>query len=235
MIRIKKTFSVFFVVLFLLSPHSISVSALESGGIMALDEIDLPQDLNFCVNTTCSKHVCFMQATAREDGCFAIYSRYIDTAEYSGNSFKKAYIDIYYADGSFYRELSFTTPLDLAIELTETSVNIYFYTSVIVYDLETQELRHYSIPSGTIENEGVFQKLRSEEFVCGDWKYMLEKSFDGYLKLTRSNDDQIQVLIEMPGTGNSFWNVLFPGIVSGIIGITVIAWIIKRRKREAHQ
>ncbi len=209
-----------------------SVHGLEFGGISALEEIDLPEDLNFQVHSVCTKHTYFMQATAREDGCFAIYSRSGETYEPSTTDFKRVFIDVYDPNGTFLQELSFTTPLDLAVELTAETLNIYFYVSVLTYDLETQELRHYSIQDGAAVNGGVYKRLREKEFVSGDWTYTCKKTFDGYTQLTRSNSTQTQILVQMPGTGNAWWNIFLPGVLICIVCVVIIAFYHRKRMNK---
>lgn len=208
----------------------VNASALEFGGIPVLQELELPDDLDFSVSDTCSDHMFFMQASAREDGYFLIYSRHTDLTGDSNDTFKRVYIDIYDSEGVFLQELSFVSPLDLAVEITEESVNMYFYSSVMVYDLETQELTCYAISDGAAVNGGLYQTLREDEFVCGDWQYRCIKSFDGYTQLVRSNNDQEQVLVKMPGTGNSFFNTFFPGIIAGVLLLAVSVIFLINKK-----
>ena len=172
-----------------------------------------------------------MQATAREDGCFAVYARQVDMDNRYGTDFEKVYIDLYDSDGDFLQEISFTTPFDLAVELTKETVNIYFYKSILVYNLETQELLNYSISDGAAVNGGVYKNLRKKEFVSGEWTYICKKTSGEYTELIRSNDDQLEVLVELSGSGVSFWNVYFPGVAIAVTGI-LFKELLKKRKKK---
>lgn len=230
MLNIKKLLLLLFVVMMFISTNHILCFASEIEANLTLEEIDLPSNLNFTVNNTCTGHAYFMQASANTSGDFAIFSLHVDPNDYSTVDFKTVYIDIYRFDGSFLQELSFTTPLDLAFQLKENTVNIFFHSSVLVYDLTTQKLSHYAILKGDVVNDGLYKQLRSKEFTAGNWVYNYKKGFIGYVKLTRSNGNQVQVLVEMPGTGNLFGKVILPGSIFGIICIILAVWQIRKHK-----
>ena len=200
--------------------------------IQRLDRIDLPQELNFAINDICTEHAYFMQAAANELGNFAIYTRHVNPKDNSDVDFNKVYIDLYHNDGKFMYEMTFTTPLDLAIELGEASVNIYFYDYMLIFDFLTQELSSYSIPEGVAVNSGLYKHLRSKSFVAGDWTYSCQKAIDGYIKLTRSNDTQEQILVEMPGNGNFWSRSLLVGGGFGAICITIVVWQFMRKHHK---
>lgn len=225
-----KTIVFLFFVLSMLLGCLINVSALEFGGISVLKKIDVPENLNFAVRDTCAKYDHFMQVTAREDGCFAVYARQVDTGDRYIVDFEKVYIDIYNEDGYFCQELYFTTPHDLAVELTQTTVNIYFYNSVLVYDLETQELHNYAIPDGSAVNGDLYKNLRKKEFVSGDWKYSCKKTFGEYTKLVRSNENDIQIPVQLDGTDHNFWSAIIPGIGIASVGVLFREWLRKRKR-----
>lgn len=229
MARINHIVILFAMISFNISLMPFLAAALEVESIPIVEEIDLPEDLNFTVNNICSGHAYFMQATADKTGRFAVYTRLYSPSE---DGFRKVFIDIYDVDGSFLQELTFETPLDVAVEIAEEVVNIYFYKSILVYDFETQDVHHYAIPDGVAVDGGIYQKLRSKEFVIGNWKYICTKAFDGYTKLTRSDGNHVQVLVEMPGTGNSFGNLFLPSIVVGIIGIAIISRLYKKKQHK---
>lgn len=230
--RIRKMILMLFAALLLLASNSLFVSASGFDTIPILEAIDLPQDLDFTVSSVCSGHAYFMQAAADPSGCCAVYSRHVDPDDYSKVDFQKVYIDIYQSDGSFLQELTFKTPFDLAFELEGKYVNIYFYKSVLVYDLTTQELFHYAIPDGAAVNGGLYKQLRSKEFTAGNWVYRCKKGFGGYVKLTRSDGEQVQVLVEMPGTGDLWTRMILPSGAIGIV-IMIIAWqVIKKQNRK---
>jgi len=228
---VKKTIFLFGVILLFISLTPFSVSALEVGGIPVIEEIELPQDLNLSVKNTCSEHSYFMQATADETGQFAVYSLYINPEDRE-NNYERVYIDIYNADGLLLQELSFKTPFSLAIELMGDELNIYFYKSVLVYNIDTQEMQHYSIADGVAVNGGKFKNLRSKEFVKGNWEYSCKNSFHGYTKLTRSNGNQTQVLVEMPGEESIFLPAFLSSVVIVIICLATRNWIKKTKNKE---
>ena len=230
MAKTKKSICLFAILLVLSYIRVVDVLAIENDSIPILEEIELPDDLNFSVSDTRLDHIYFEQVTAREDGSFAVYSCYHDPKNYVKGTFERKYIDIYDTDGNFLQELFFTTSQPIAAELTDETLNIYTYISVLVYDLETQELHHYSIPEGAMMDSLYFE-LREEDFVSGEWTYHCEKDFDGYTKLVRNNGEQEQVLVEMPGTGNNFWNLIFPGIALGFL-LLALKMVFKKAKNK---
>lgn len=224
----KRLFLSFIAIMLVFLSCPLQVSATETGDIPILKEINLPEDISFSVNNTCSEHLYFMQATAREDGWFAVSSLHIDSNTPSKDNFHKVYIDIYDACGRFQQELEFNTPLSFTIEITEETLNIYFYTSMLVYDFETESLSNYSIPGGSVMDYGLYETLHKDEFTCGQWQYKCVKSFNGYEKLIRSNEDKEQVLVSMPGYTSTFLNTFIPG---SFIAILFIALVIIVRKK----
>ncbi len=215
----------------MLLSNLISVSALEFGGISVLKEIDVPKNLNFTVRDTCAKYDHFMQATAREDGCFAVYARQVDTGDRYIVDFEKVYIDIYNSEGDFYQELCFTTSQDLAVELTQETVNIYFYNSILVYNLETQKIHNYAIPDGEAVDGEVYKNLRKEEFISGDWNYSCKKSFGEYTQLIRQNEDNIQIPVQLEGTENNFAKAFFPSLGIAFLGFLFRKWLKRVNQR----
>lgn len=211
--------------------NSVSAYGAASESVPLLEEIDLPADLNFTVNGDCSGHAYFMQASASENGSFVVYSRHVDPENYTSVDYGKAYIDIYDPNGFFLQELSFDTPLDLAVMLTENTVNIYFYSTALVYDLTTQEIRHYAIPNGAAADGDLYSRLRSKRFVSGVWEYCCEKGYGGYVELHRQAGNQVQVLVEMPGTVSFAKNVTLPGAIIGVA--TVVVFLTLRFKKRA--
>lgn len=215
--------------IFFSCPHAF---AIEVAPITRLEKIDLPIDFNFSVSDKCSSHSYFMQAAADDTGCFAVYSRHVNPNDRSDIDLKKVYIDIYRPDGSFLQELSFTTSLDLAFELEESTINIYFYNFVVIYNRATQELSCYSIPDGAAINNGLYEQLRSKNFTAGNYVYSCRRGLDGYTTLIRTDGDQSKVLLEMVGTMDSIWTVALPGCASGMIIVLVAVWIRKKKKSD---
>ena len=100
---------------------------------------------------------------------------------------------------------------------------------MLVYDFITQEASCYSIPDGAAISGGLYKQLRSKSFLAGDWTYNCKKSMDGYTKLTRSNTEQVQVLVEMPGTGDFWLSTILVGGGIGIITMLFVLWQFKKR------
>lgn len=223
---------VFILIVILVFIHPLCASAVENVSVTVLGELELPSDLNFTVNDTCTGHAHFQQAAANENGMFAVYSWHHNPNNYKDFSMTKAYIDIYRADGSFCQELAFTSTQDFSVELTEETVNIYSYLSVLVYDLQTQELHHYSIEKGSAQSSGLNSRLRSARFTCGDWDYECKKSYMGYGKLIRSNHKEKQVLVEMAAANDMLWKVTVPGAIVGIGVFVLFVYLGKRRKGQ---
>lgn len=235
MINAKKAILLLIGVVVFLTINCISAASLPLDTIPILEEIDLPSNLDFSVSNTCSGHAYFMQAAANEDGGFAVYSRHVTSGDYSKADFKRVYIDIYNSDGALLQELSFTTSLDLAFGYEDNTLKIYFYNSVLIYDLTTQELLHYAIPEGAAVNGETYKRLRSEEFSVGNWTYSLENGFIGYVKLVRNDGKQTQILVEMPGTNDFLWEVILPGGIIGVIGMMPIVWQFKKKRDKKNK
>lgn len=233
MFRIKKI-TLFLVCFFIILFVTVSVQAKENSEIIIGEEIPLPKELEFHVNSSCTNHVYFMQATAFSDGSFAVYSRTGKRYHPSSTDFRNVYIDIYDQNGVFLQELSFNTDSSLSVKLTEKTVKIYFYTNVLVFNRETQKLKNYSVDRDAVINSGIFDSLKNEQFACGDWTYSCKKSLEGYTQLARSNENETQILVQMPGTGNTIWNTFLRGPLFGIAGIAVIVFLRKKWRKINH-
>ena len=209
-------------------------SQFPSANAASLDELPITgiyeslQGFDFQVRDTCSGHPFFMQVSARDDGWFAVYYRYADNPSASAEDPSTAYIDVFNAEGVFQYELSFRTERDLAMELTETGVNLYFYNYVIIYDCATGGIKGYRFPDGYAMENGIYTKLRQSKFKAGEWNYHCVKAMHGYTKLIRENADEKQELLSLPGSGVTLWNTVVPAIV---LGISII--FIKNKRRES--
>ena len=228
MIKIMKK-SMLLLVILLFFQCSILAFALDNKSVPTLEAIELPPDLNFTVSHSCSGHAFFMQATANESGYFAIFTLHVNPDDLSDVDFKKVYIDIYQPDGTFLQELSFTTPLALTVALEENHVNIVFDNTVLVYDFVTQELSHIAIPTEATGNNGTPAQWVSKNFSVGDWDYTCKKGFLGYVKLSRTNGEQEQVLVEMPGNHLYLQKLIIPG--SAAAGAIIMITVYCRKKR----
>ena len=218
-------------VLLLVGNMNFAASALEFGGIAVTGELPIPDDFFFTVNDDCSTHPQFNQAAASANGCFAVHSFHIDTETVTDKTFHKNYIDLYNADGSFCKEISFETQYAFNMELTEKTLCLYFDSCVIVYDLEDEQLYNYSIPEYAAEESGLNQKLRASRFTSGEWEYRCERYFTDYRRLVRSNEEQTQVLVEMPGLGMRHDVGLLTGafyalLLVALLAVTPVALII---------
>lgn len=232
MIRIRKLILAFLLISICLLPHYPRTLALETNSIPIIKEIDVPQELDFSVSKICSKHTYFMQAAANTSGCFLVYSRHMNPDNYSDLNFKKAYIDVYHSDGKFWQELSFTTPFDLAVAFEENVIVIYFYNSVLTYDLTTQETHCYATPEGAAINNGLYKQLRSQKFIVGKWTYRCKKTAGNYVKLVRSDGTQEQILIDMAGMFPFLKGAILPAGASGIGMIIIVIWQHKRKQNR---
>ena len=208
----------------------VSVSASVDDTMAYSQEIQLPDDLNFTTKDICSGHAYFLQAAANENGEFAVYSLHVEQHRIKDTDFSKVYIDLYDSNGNFYRELSFKTSQDKAIGLTSDAVCIYFYDSVLVYEILSQELHCYAMPAGEAVNNGLYTQLRRKKFSCGDWEYSYKKGIGGYTKLIRSNGDHTQILVDMPGTMNYLWYSV-PAIMIAILWC-LFAYKHKRQRKK---
>lgn len=199
--------------------HASSFSDISLG-----EEISLPDDLALSIESTCSTHPYFMQVSARADGVFVVYSRCTTTKKEPGNIFKRVYLDLYDNDGDFLKEISFDSPFEFDIELSDQSINMYFRTYVLVFDLKSETMKCYSVHGDIDQLTTPFNQFGDVKFSSGNWDYHCVKSVDGFTKLTRSNNDTTQLLVEMPGTGMKLWKlIILPIILALVLGYIPVA------------
>lgn len=232
MMRIRKLAIILSVIMLFLSFIPVAYATSAAFGI-GFEEIELPKDLNFTVNDTCTGHAYFMQATANEEGAFAILSLHVNPNDYRDYDFGKLYIDLYRPDGTFYQELSLETSFGFVIELETDRLNLYFYDWLMVYDLETQELTNYEIPRGDPLFGGMNQ-LRQRKFTVGDWEYTCKKDMRGYVELNRTDGIQTQTLVKMRGSGEFLVEVILPSSIIGAV-ISIVAWRIFRKRKTNYK
>ena len=203
---------------------------LADNDISLTKEIQLPENLNVTTKATCSGHQFFMQASACENGSYLITTLLIDDKKPSSTEmFEKAFIDIYDSTGEFVEELSFTTTFDFAVEMTATTVNIFFYDCVVVYNYTTKECSCFEITDAT----NTIHKLRKEKFVSGEWEYCCTKSpFMGYKTLTRNNGKIEQVLIDFPGLIGVANQTYIGGIIGFAVFATCLTLVVRKKRRE---
>lgn len=227
--KFKKTCRLFVAILLFLLSHNVICFASNPDQIIFDEEIALPENLEFTESNVCSTHSYFEQAAANDSGQFLIYSHHADFENPSNTDWEKVYIDIYNSDGTFLKELSFKTSFDFAVEFKEEFINIYFYNFALVYNLNNSELHNYTIPDGIAIDNGTYKQLRNKNFIAGDWEYNCKKSFAGFVKLTRSNGEQTQILVEIPSTYKSVSKIAIP---SGIIGLFAVAFTFYYTKKK---
>ena len=212
---------------------SIGASATNENMASSLEVSELPRELNLTVSDSCSGHVFFIQAAANEAGYFAIMSLHQNPNELSDADFKKVYIDIYKPDGTFLRELSFTTTQAVTLALEENAVELYFYRSVLTCDLTTQELHYFAVPEDIVIDGGIPRPSISRKFTAGEWKYTCKQGYLGYVQLFRTNGIQKQLLIEMPGNHLYLGEVILPGsLVAGLVLVLFLNYRNKHTKSK---
>lgn len=184
--------------------------------------IELPADLQVAVADSCSEHDIFIQAVAREDGSFAVFSYNTDIANTPELVFKRHYIDLYAPDGSFLKEIAFTCSFESTIELTESELIVWFHDKVLSYHLELDAFSYYTLPDGDFFDPELHIMRRQSKFECGDWKYECTKSLDGYVQLLRCNTstNATEVLVDYDGTRINVKNIFL--IPAAVIGLTFI-------------
>lgn len=220
-------------ILLIMTFFSINVSVMGIDTIKNVEilyEDSLPVELNFKVKNECTHHNFFEHATARTDGTFATYTGGVVVNDVRVDTEKK-FVDIYGANGEFINEISFETSSDVAIELTQTTLNMYMYSSVICYNLKTGNVNYYITPDYEAYNSGYAKSLQKNKFTVGEWTYFCKGgNLLGHTQLIRTNGDSTYKLIEMEGTKN-------PNIVHALIGSVIIASIsvalfyIKRKNK----
>lgn len=199
--------------------------------IPLIGDYPIPESFAFDVSSSCSGHTSIRQATAREDGWFAVCCLCTDSAGQENDIFSLHYVDIYDQNGVFQQELTYRTDLENAIELTEDSLDIYFQTFLIHYDLETGNLAGYSIPSrATVEN-GLLLDLQRDLFTAGEWDYTLSGGWMDHYRLSRTNGEMTQLLIDY----QPFPDILHsPGLwacCGATVALSTILVVSLRRKK----
>lgn len=230
MISIKRKVSFLIALIMILLGIPVETFAIKFGGIETIGPCEIPDNFDFQASDICTGHDNFLQASVTKSGRFALYTKYTDIKENPDLVYKLAFVDIYNEEGVFQQELSFNTEQDLAIELTEETLNIYFYDSVFSYDFSSKVLSGYSIPPEAAINNGLYASLRKSEFDCGGWHYTCKKALHGYTSFFRENQQQREVLVSFSGTGITLWNTAIPALSIGIAGF-VVCFIISRKRK----
>ena len=228
----KTTIILMLIILIFISQQNISVLALDDHAGSTLDAIELPPDLNLNISNTCSGHKFFEQAAANESGYFAIFALHVDPDALADVDFQKVYIDIYQPDGTFLQELSFATRQAFALAMEENCVDIIFRNSILIYNFISQELAHFAIPTESEGNGLMYDQLNGKKFTAGEWEYTCKKGFLGYVKLSRTNGEQKQMLLEMTSNQLNSLELIIPGAVGGLIIIAAVNYRKKRVKNR---
>ena len=234
MVKTKKSVIILIVAISLFLNFVININATYSNKytkIKTLEVTELPDSFKFTISGICTKHVFFEQATARRDGCFAICTSGVVVDRIRSDTNKK-FIDLYNSEKEFLLEITFETSSDIAIEFTDSTLNIYLYSGIICYNLDSKEVTYYITSDYEAYNSGLVDDLRKDEFTVGEWTYTYDNDFIGYSKLMRTNGTENQILIEMPGmnSSNNYGNILclISSVLFSSFGI-VCFW----RKRKA--
>lgn len=225
--RYKYLITLFIVWLFALNVNASSppVAAAEM-----LNEIALPDDFAFSQNEACTGHKYFLQATAQENGMFLVCSHYIDPMGRSEETYKRQFIDVYDADGKFYKELTFYSQHPYIVEMINNSVYIYFYSYAITFDLYTDELHCFDIPDSYIANNDSYDHLRLNSFTSGQWQYRCVKSAVGYKQLVRQNGDVHEVVVNLPGMGLNYSLGMICAAVISLVSVVIIVMVYKKHR-----
>lgn len=233
MVNIGKSFKLLAMVIILLYCFTIYVLGINVSeeNIEVLQESVLPNDMNFIINNTCSHHNYFKQATARQDGTFAICTVGVFVDDLRSDTNKK-FVDIYNSNGEFIEELSFETTSDIAIELTEKTLNIYLYSELISYDLDSKDVSYFTTERYEAFNSGYVETLRQDKFTVGEWTYSYKSTILGHTQLIRRNETEKQTLIEMKGTKITDTKYVVVNILLWMLLLFVIRFIYKSIKNR---
>lgn len=191
-------------------------------------QIPLDAELKAQVSYEYEERSGFFQAAAREDGWFLLLSRSTDHSD--PEKMRRVFIDIYDEHGVFQKSFQFISPAGSDdAELTDTCVNVYFYRTMLSFDLQTDAFSMYTIPDNAVQDSGLQEILTQREFDCGGWHYECRASVTWYTRLTRSNGIVEEVLFDSPEAG-FHWPVW---ILGEACGIAVLLYYLHRRKQKA--
>lgn len=221
-----------FAMVFAVMLLSVSAHAQVFHDVPLVGDYPISEVFAFGVTSTCSGHTSIHQATAREDGWFAVCSLCSDASEQESDLFSLHYVDIYDQNGDFQMELTYRTGLDNAIELTDSSLDIYFQTAIISYDFKTGSLTGYQIPPrATVEN-GLLLKLQKNRFTVGEWTYSLSGGWMEHFRLSRTNGETTQVLIAYNPSSRILYRPEFWACTGVTAAFVAVLLIFLRRKRS---
>lgn len=235
MVKIRKNVIISIVAISLVLNFLINTKAIYSNKYTKIETIEvteLPESFKFTISEVCTDHAFFEQATARRDGYYAICTSGVVVDRIRSDTNKK-FIDLYNSENEFILEIAFEVSSDIAIEFTDSTLNIYLYSGIICYNVDSQEVVYYITPEYEAYNSGLVDDLRKEEFTVGEWTYTYDNNFIGYSKLMRTNGTEKQILVEMEGinSSDSYGNIvcLISGILFSMFGIV---WFLKNRTNQ---
>jgi hypothetical protein len=138
---------------------------------------------------------------------------------------------VFQEDGSFWKEISFTTPFEVTIELRNNSLNLIFYDYVVTFDTITETTRCFGIAPNALRESGTYSLLHLERFACGAWEYQCKKSIWGYTELVRQSGEYKQTLISYPGM-ESYVVKLMGKVILTFVTFVVIFLFVKRHRAK---
>lgn len=213
-----------------LSAVSSYAAAQQIEGIPVNGEIQISPKYNLVIQDDCSEHTHFQQATASENGWFAVHYVSAINKQSEDELLGRMYVDIFDDSGVLYKEISLETSSNRAIKLTEKSLLIILYDELLVYDLKTDEMHAYRISAGYGNESGLFSELNSRTFRSGAWTYQCKNSLQGYTELTRTDGKTQQTLLDLPGSGLTIWNSAVPALTIGLLGCLLGHRLRKKKK-----
>lgn len=183
---------------------------------------EIPKDsIGFSSTNECTGHSYFEQFSVNQNQWVAVYYRYSKSNEKNTGAFSKVYIDLYNAEGSLEKEISFDSSQEIAIELTENAVLIFFQTHVMAYTWEDDAICGYQIAGYDSIRGDIFSELRKTEVTVGEWTYQSKRELHGYTTLTRENGSSKQTLIALPGTGFTTQRAVLTPLLIGAAAIAI--------------
>lgn len=198
------------------------------------NEIAPPSDFDFSQQEHCSGHRYFLQAAAQEDGKFIICTHYVNERGVSEETYRRQYIDVYNFDGSFNSELSFFSTQPYVAEIKDDCINIYFYSYMIAFEIETKDMRCFDIPDAYVSENAAYDTLRQTTFTSGHWNYKCtDRMSSGYRCLTRQNGETVQEVIRLTDTNNNYTIILTGGCI-GVIATCFLVIVHKKKQQREH-
>ena len=191
-----------------------------------LGEREIPEDFLLSVSTVATGHRFFDQAVAQDNGTVAICSRFTESKQ---DAFSRVYVDVYAPDGSFWKEISFTTQFGVTTALKDDFLNLFFYDYVVLIDLRTEEVTCYDIEPNSFQESS----LRQRQFRSGEWEYRCKKSIWGYKELIRSNGKCEQVIVSYPGMETTIAKTYFSAISVCLPTLLLILFLKKCKKNKS--